>query len=91
VGQGYIGENGIHNAGDDKGRTHEGFQNRISTRRAVALAYISQLLLRTLPAIEHQEKPADDGFILVDIPCAVRDRALAAQNASKGQPLTNQQ
>ena len=41
-------------------------QNRISTRRAVALAYITQLLLRTLPAIEHQEKSVDEE-IIVDI------------------------
>jgi len=60
-------------------------QNRISTRRAVALAYISQLLLRTLPAIEHQEKPdEDDNRIIVDIDCAATRHWPEAQSSPPG-------
>lgn len=33
-------------------------QSRISTRRAAILAYLAQILLRTLPAIDQQEKAA---------------------------------
>ncbi len=44
-------------------------QNRISPRRAAVLAYISNLLLRTLPAIEKENDPdADDVRIVWDIP-----------------------
>ena len=35
-------------------------QNRVSTRRAAILAYLGQTLLRTLPAIDQQEKAAKD-------------------------------
>lgn len=35
-------------------------QDRISPRRAAVLAYISNLLLRTLPAIDREHNPDDD-------------------------------
>lgn len=41
-------------------------QNRISPRRAAVLAYICNLLLRTLPAIEHEEDA--DTVIVFDVP-----------------------
>lgn len=42
-------------------------QNRVSPRRAAVIAYISNLLLRTLPAIEHESD--DDGTqIIFDVP-----------------------
>jgi len=40
-------------------------QNRISPRRAAVLAYISNLLLRTLPAIEKENDPDSDDVRLV--------------------------
>jgi hypothetical protein len=42
-------------------------QGRISPRRAVVLAYIHSLLLRTLPAIEQHTKP-EDRKIIIDMP-----------------------
>jgi hypothetical protein len=47
-------------------------QNRISPRRAAVLAYISNLLLRTLPAIEH-ESGADSNSIIWDMPRPLRE------------------
>jgi hypothetical protein len=35
-------------------------QNRVSTRRAAVLAYITNQLLRTLPAIESELNPPDE-------------------------------
>jgi hypothetical protein len=35
-------------------------QNRISSRRAAVLAYIANLELRTLPAIDHELNPHDE-------------------------------
>jgi len=52
-------------------------QNRISPRRAAVLTYISQLLLRTLPAIE-QERDAESSpdaagpVIVMDVPRPMR-------------------
>jgi hypothetical protein len=43
-------------------------QNRISSRRASVLAYISSLELRTLPAIEHEVNPYDFRRIVFDSP-----------------------
>jgi hypothetical protein len=45
-------------------------QNRISPRRAAILAYISNLLLRTLPAIEHELNPSGEypTEIIIDVP-----------------------
>ncbi len=34
-------------------------QNRVSTRRAAILAYLGQILLRNLPAINHEQKDKD--------------------------------
>ena len=56
-------------------------QNRISPRRAAVLAYISQLLLRTLPAIalEVQQKSVHDHApptILINVPRPQRPRPL---------------
>ncbi len=48
-------------------------QNRISPRRAAVLAYISNLLLRTLPAIEHESD--DHTTIIWDIPRPIREQA----------------
>ncbi len=48
-------------------------QNRISPRRAAVLAYISNLLLRTLPAIEHES--GEDSRIIWDIPRPIREQA----------------
>jgi len=55
-------------------------RNEIAPRRAAVMAYTCNLLLRTLPAMEQQEK-ADDMFIC-DIPSAVRDRALLSLGVS---------
>ena len=41
-------------------------RNEIAPRRAAVMAYTCNLLLRTLPAIEHQEKSDDDHTIIVD-------------------------
>lgn len=44
-------------------------QNRVSTRRAAILAYLAQILLRTLPAIEHELNPTDkEPDIIFDLP-----------------------
>ena len=49
-------------------------QDRIAARRAAVLAYIGNLLLRTLPAIAHETNPADDGpRIIIDMPRPDRD------------------
>lgn len=49
-------------------------QDRIAARRAAVLAYISNLLLRTLPAI-YQETHGDDDHptIIFDMPRPIRD------------------
>ena len=47
-------------------------RNRISPRRAAVMAYTANLLLRTLPAIEHELHPEDDGpsrFDFTNWPC----------------------
>ncbi len=41
-------------------------QNRVSPRRAAVIAYISNLLLRTLPAIEHESD--EDTVVVWDVP-----------------------
>ena len=51
-------------------------RNEIAPRRAAVMAYTCNLLLRTLPAIEQQEK--SDDIIVCDIPSAARDQALRA-------------
>jgi len=64
-------------------------RNEIPPRRAAVMAYTCNLLLRTLPAIEHQEKPADDDRILVDwdfVPAALRQAPMATQNGGIKRP-----
>jgi hypothetical protein len=51
-------------------------QNRISTRRAAVLAYISSLLLRTLPAIDYDRQ------------ANIKDPALAAKPKVKFESVT---
>jgi len=52
-------------------------QNRISARRAAVLAYITNQLLRTLPAIDRELNPPQDSNappeIIVDMPGPDRD------------------
>jgi len=52
-------------------------QDRIAARRAAVLAYIANLLLRTLPAIEHEVypegKPGPE--IIIDLPCFLNKHA----------------
>jgi hypothetical protein len=45
-------------------------QDRIAARRAAVLAYIGNLILRTLPAIERESNPQDDRprRIIIDMP-----------------------
>ena len=49
--------------------------NKISSRRAAVLAYISNLLLRTLVVIDHRDKSEgeDERQIIIDIPRPQRD------------------
>ena len=61
-------------------------EGRIPPRRAAVMAYTCNLLLRTLPAIEHElhppsqkdQKDQEDNTIIMDIPSAVAQRALQA-------------
>jgi len=47
---------------------------RVAPRRAAVMAYTCNLLLRTLPAIEHEVKPQDDETrIIIDMPRPDRD------------------
>jgi hypothetical protein len=50
-------------------------RNKITPRRAAVMAYTANLLLRTLPAIEHETNPAGDGprRIIIDMPEPNRD------------------
>jgi hypothetical protein len=52
-------------------------KNRVSTKRAAVLAYITNQLLRTLPEIEHELNPPVDPdanpVIIVDGPRPIRD------------------
>ncbi len=64
-------------------------QNRIAPRRAAVLAYISNLLLRTLPAIEHEEDA--DTVIVFDVPRPIREQADEADTpASVVAPTTGE-
>ena len=53
-------------------------QDKISTRRAAVLAYITNQLLRTLPAIAKEEN-REDTTIIFDMPGPERDRPTADQ------------
>jgi hypothetical protein len=55
-------------------------QDKISTRRAAVLAYITNQLLRTLPAIAKEEN-AEPTQIIWDMPGPDRDRPSPDQNA----------
>lgn len=55
-------------------------QNRISTRRAAILAYLGQILLRTLPAIQGELEPAEPQIIF-DLPCPKRDDDISPERA----------
>jgi hypothetical protein len=50
-------------------------RNKITPRRAAVMAYTANLLLRTLPAIEHELNPAADAsqHIIIDMPGPKRD------------------
>jgi hypothetical protein len=49
-------------------------QDRIPPRRAAVMAYTCNLLLRTLPAIEHELNPPDEPRqIILDMPGPERD------------------
>ncbi len=50
-------------------------QDRIPPRRAAVMAYTCNLLLRTLPAIQHERSPQDDEpqRIIIDMPRPDRD------------------
>jgi len=49
-------------------------EDRISPRRAAVMAYTCNLILRTLPAIEHEVHPEDvEPRIILDMPCPNRD------------------
>ena len=62
-------------------------RNEIAPRRAAVMAYTCNLLLRTLPAIEHQEKSDDDHTIIVDFERPeTRDHWLEAQSPRPGHP-----
>ena len=73
-------------------------QNRISSRRAAVLAYINQLLLRTLPAIEQERDPqspenASTPIIVMDVARPTRPPSIDrgpqsghAPDSSRGQP-----
>ena len=54
-------------------------QDKISTRRAAVLAYITNQLLRTLPAIDKEEH-RDETTIIFDIPGPDRDQPAQDQN-----------
>jgi hypothetical protein len=54
-------------------------QDKISTRRAAVLAYITNQLLRTLPAIAKEEN-AEPTQIIFDMPGPERDRPAPQQN-----------
>jgi hypothetical protein len=54
-------------------------QDKISTRRAAVLAYITNQLLRTLPAIAKEEN-AEPTAIIFDMPGPDRDRPTQDQN-----------
>ena len=54
-------------------------QDKISTRRAAVLAYITNQLLRTLPAIAKEEN-SEGTTIIFDMPGPDRDRPVPDQN-----------
>src|SRR6266849_846112 len=57
-------------------------QNRVATKRAAVMAYITNQLLRALTAIQH-ETETKDATIVIDIDSAVARRALEARRAER--------
>lgn len=55
-------------------------QNRVSTRRAAILAYLGQLLLRTLNAVGEELEPEEPQFIF-DLPRPKRDDDISPERA----------
>ncbi len=47
--------------------------NKIAPRRAAVLAYISNLLLRTLPAMDRESGEEDFPQVILDLPRPIRD------------------
>jgi hypothetical protein len=65
-------------------------QDKISTRRAAVLAYITNQLLRTLPAIAKEEN-AEPTQIIFDMPGPDRDRQAPDENPPQPTAVPNQQ
>ncbi len=65
-------------------------QDKISTRRAAVLAYITNQLLRTLPAIAKEEN-AEPTQIIFDMPGPDRDRPTADQTPSQQSETLNRE
>ena len=63
-------------------------QNRVATKRAAVMAYITNQLLRALTAIQ-QEAKTEDTTIIIDIDSAVARRALEARRAEREQSKEN--
>ena len=64
-------------------------RDEIAPRRGAVMAYTCSLLLRTLPAIEHELHPQDEkhATIIMDIDSAVARRAQQARLAQDAQRL----
>ncbi len=65
-------------------------QNRISPRRAAVIAYVTSLLLRTLPAIEHESGEDDEEVrVIWDMPRPSRDvlAETGLPRSDRGEPL----
>jgi hypothetical protein len=57
-------------------------RDEIAPRRAAVMAYTGSLLLRTLPAIEHELNPSDDDQkIIFDLPRPKRDDPVDPERA----------
>ncbi len=63
-------------------------QNRVATKRAAVMAYITNQLLRALTAIQ-QEANTKDTTIIIDIDSAVAHRALEARRAEREHSTEN--
>ncbi|HYL83720.1 MAG TPA: hypothetical protein VE263_05765, partial [Candidatus Angelobacter sp.] len=57
-------------------------RDEIAPRRAAVMAYTANLLLRTLPAIEHELNPPDPPQqIIIDMPGPIRDAPVDPERA----------
>jgi hypothetical protein len=63
-------------------------RNRIATRRAAVLAYIGNMLLRSVTAIDRENK-SENTPIVIDIPSAVARRALGHLGPDEPHSATN--